>query len=1052
MEVMVFQSVVFLCFMYYMYYYVKRDQLSVNAQETIMLKDKYLLLILLAGGFIIRFFYGMHHSDKTTDLNNFRWAAETIRNSGYKNVYESGVNIGFPPLLVQILALITGVCKMLGLTYQKVSASAAIIVFKLPSIICDLVIAAFIFKVAKRNFTKRTATILGAVYLLNPCIIMDTSVLGQFDSVVALCVLLMCWFLYEKKSCYAVICYVAAILLNPLMLILAPVLLVGVLDDLILDGIEAKRIIKFGICFAGSIVAGILICLPMGLSTVWENYKMMCKGMPYCSINAYNFWNMIGFNWKAETTTYLGLTCRAWGGLLVCILAAAALVLHYLNKRKKSDYFYLAAFFMIVVFTFNTRMHERYLYNAIAVLLMLYVVKPVVENYILYAVFSIVQAGNLIFVFYKYDPNAFHADEPFPNLLSKILFAGVIGFIVMTIYRLKYKDSEAKFVTKWKNSFSKSNTTESEKSYAIETTSKLPKWSKYDTIILLVIMIVYSAFALRDIGYRYAPKTSWSYDQTTEGSSNEIILDMGESKTIQTLRYYLGNYENRHFKIEYTNDLNSAWTHAADNKWVSVFCWGTDTLNIQARYLKLTCTDDKAVVFEMALTDAEGNFMVPVNANEYPKLFDEQKMVPKRSTFRDSTYFDEIYHARTAYEYVHGLVTYETTHPPLGKIIMSIGVLLFGMNPFGWRIMGILFGIAMLPVFYAFARRVFKETWIAGVATTLFAFDFMHFAQTRIATIDVFVTFFIICSYYFMYKYYKTSFYDTSLKKTFVTLGCCGVLMGCQMAAKWTGIYAAAGLAIIFFITIGKRYKEYLYAKKDVRGSTNGISHEYIVNRFAGNTLKTIGFCCIVFVVIPAIIYILSYIPFKAGDGTTNLITKMLNNQEFMFTYHNGVHDPHPYSSRWWQWPIMYRPIWYYSGYVSNTIEEGISGFGNPAVWWAAIPAFFYLVKRALRKQDKTALFMVIAYLSQYLPWVFIGRTTFIYHYFTSVPFVVFMLAYCMYILVKERKVPKGVIFGYVAFAFVLFIMFYPVLAGQPVNKEYVYNVLRWFKSWVLVG
>lgn len=1051
MEVMVFLSVAFLCLMYYMYYYVKRDQLSMNAQETIMLQDRYLLLILLAAGFFIRFLFGIHHSDKTTDLNNFRWAAEAIRTNGYKGVYESGVSIGFPPLLVQVIACISAVCKVLGLSYQKVSESAAIIIFKLPSIICDLIIAAFIFKVAKRNFTKRSAIILEAAFLMNPCVIMDTSIWGQFDSMVSLLVLLMCWFLYEKKSGYAVICYVAAILFNPLMLILTPVLIIGILDDLVFDGIESKNIIRFFICLAGSLVGGVLICLPIGFSTVWENYKIMFKGMPYCSINAYNFWNMIGFNWKPETNTYLGITCRMWGGIIICLLAVLAIVLHYVNKRKKTDYFYLASFFIIIVFTFSTRMHERYLYNVMAILLMLYVLKPEVENYILYGVFSIAQLGNLAFVFYEYDSQHFNPKEPVPNMVSKLLFAGVIAFIVMAVYRLVHKVNPAKAAEKRK-AFLAQGSGDGEAKVMIETTSRLSKWSKYDTIILLVIMIVYSAFALRDIGDRFAPETQWSYDVNADNSAKEIILDMGETKTIQSLKYFLGNFEKRQFSIDYTDDLNAEWTHYGDNEWKSVFCWGEDALGIQARYLKLTGKSDKAVVFELGIKDESGNLILPVNASEYSNLFDEQKMVPERSTFRNSTYFDEIYHARTAYEYIHGLDTYETTHPPLGKIIMSIGVRIFGMNPFGWRIMGILFGIGMIPVFYAFARRIFKETWITAVATTLFAFDFMHFAQTRIATIDVFVTFFIICSYYFMYKYYKTSFYDTSLKKTFGILACSGVMMGCQMAAKWTGVYAAVGLAILFFITIGRRYREYLYAKKDRRGSTNGISHEYIVKNFAGFTWKTIGFCCIVFVLVPAVIYILSYIPFKPYDGTTNVFMKMFNNQEFMLSYHQGVHDPHPYSSRWWQWPIMYRPIWFYSGYPSSTVSEGISSFGNPAVWWAGIPAFFYLIQRAFRKQDKTAVFLIIGYLSQYLPWVFVSRTTFIYHYFASVPFVVFMVAYCMYIMVKERKVPKSVIFGYTAIACVLFFMFYPVLSGQPINREYVFHFLRWFKSWVLVG
>ena len=159
-------------------------------------------------------------------------------------------------------------------------------------------------------------------------------------------------------------------------------------------------------------------------------------------------------------------------------------------------------------------------------------------------------------------------------------------------------------------------------------------------------------------------------------------------------------------------------------------------------------------------------------------LFDEQDGYRKAITFRSGTYFDEIYHARTAYEIAHGMSNYEWTHPPLGKVFISLGVRMFGMNPFGWRIIGVLFGIGMIPFMYFFGRRLFKNrTWAAGALTFLFTFDFMHFTQTRIATIDVYGTFFIIAMFYFMYQYSQTSFYDTKLWKTFIPLGLSAVMM-----------------------------------------------------------------------------------------------------------------------------------------------------------------------------------------------------------------------------------------------------------------------------------
>ena len=69
-------------------------------------------------------------------------------------------------------------------------------------------------------------------------------------------------------------------------------------------------------------------------------------------------------------------------------------------------------------------------------------------------------------------------------------------------------------------------------------------------------------------------------------------------------------------------------------------------------------------------------------------LTDEPETVPLEATYENSTYFDEIYHARTAYEHILGLEPYENTHPTLGKLLISLGIRAFGMNPFGWRFMG----------------------------------------------------------------------------------------------------------------------------------------------------------------------------------------------------------------------------------------------------------------------------------------------------------------------------------------------------------------------------
>lgn len=168
--------------------------------------------------------------------------------------------------------------------------------------------------------------------------------------------------------------------------------------------------------------------------------------------------------------------------------------------------------------------------------------------------------------------------------------------------------------------------------------------------------------------------------------------------------------------------------------------------------------------------------------------------MPASSTYFNSSYFDEIYHARTAYEHLRGVYPYEVSHPPLGKEILALGIALFGMTPFGWRCMGALFGVVMLPLMWDLLRRMFRDDRVALCGTALLAFDFMHLTQTRIATIDSFATLFILLMYLFLYRYFA----EGKLRH----LAACGIAFGrgrgheVDVPVCWGGARRALGAAL----------------------------------------------------------------------------------------------------------------------------------------------------------------------------------------------------------------------------------------------------------------
>ena len=1011
---------------------------------------KYRLIVLLLAACALRLAAAALSKGFGSDTACFAAWADRIFQVGPENFYSPDVFTDYPPGYMYVLWLSGALRSWLSIGYYS---SDHLILLKLPSMICDILCGWLIFREAARKWSENQAFFLCLAYLFNPAVFLNSSVWGQVDSVYTLAVVYMCLCLIRRKMYPAYIAFGMGVLIKPQMLLFAPVLLAGGIDSM-----PEKNLSAFlrNLSQILSVALGmVILCLPFGLGNVWEQYFSTVSSYPYAAVNACNLWGLLGLNWVSQANTFLGIPYQAFGGAAIALAVLLALFLSLRCRRDREKYPFLGALLVITIYMFSVRMHERYLYPGLLLLLFAYLYKPSRLTYLCYGGFSILHFYNTANVLFFYDPANYDRKAPIILVVS----AGMLvctGLLFYAAY-LYYRGVDAPQIM-WTPVFPERPPQASRRGKALKIS---------DFFCMLSITLIYSAFALYDLGDRTAPITTYDMVQ-----NQSIELDFGQ-EIPAALSYYIAPWDHRIFTLEGKRDASGDWISMKDITLANVFTWqevsieteGSPETELSAgtgisaetgfSKLRLTLQDTQASLLEFTFLDGEGNVIAPINAQDYPALFDETSMLPKTKTFRNSMYFDEIYHARTAYEFLNGLTSYENTHPPLGKIFISLGIAVFGMNPFGWRIIGTLFGIAMVPLVYLFARRLSGSALCASMGCMLFSFDFMHFTQTRIATIDVYITFFVMLMYYFMYQYSQMSFYDTDLRKTWAPLGACGVSMGFGIACKWTGMYAGAGLALIFFSVLYRRYREYLYAKKEPSGTSGGISHSHVIRTFHSGARRTVLFCLVFFVAVPALIYLLSYLPFRDYSGR-DLISRMLYNQKTMFQYHSNLEATHAYSSAWYEWPIIRRPIWYYSRVVTKTasggLREGISAFGNPAVWWLGIPALFYMIWLWAKRKDRNAAFLVVGYFAQYLPWFFVTRITFIYHYFPSVVFVALML---MYSFVQWKKRLTGSTFLasmalYCGIVFLLFLMFYPVLSGQPVEAAYVNKYLRWFRSWVL--
>jgi Gpi18-like mannosyltransferase len=365
-------------------------------------------------------------------------------------------------------------------------------------------------------------------------------------------------------------------------------------------------------------------------------------------------------------------------------------------------------------------------------------------------------------------------------------------------------------------------------------------------------------------------------------------------------------------------------------------------------------------------------------------------------------YFDEVYHAFTAkvimsvdrakaWEWWNTPpegFAYEWTHPPVAKLGMVLGMSIFGQNPFGWRIPGALLGVGSVLLVYLLAREIFGDEAIALLSAGAFSLDGLALVMSRIGMNDSYILFFALLSLYLFMR--KKDFWSA-------------LFFGLSIASKWSGIWAAP----ILFILWLRRKK-----KLDIK-------------LFA------------YFLIIPFAVYLLSYLDmFLTGHS----LTIWWGMQEQMWWYHTGLKATHPYSSMWWSWPILLRPIYLYTSDEVGGWVARIYAMGNPIVFWFGLVSIITSAVTAFVERNKNLGLVVFSYLIFFAPWAVSPRIMFLYHYLPSIPFLAIATGYVL------RRNPK-LIFTYSLICLLVFIYFYPHWAGLQIplwlDKSYY-----WFASW----
>ncbi len=379
-------------------------------QARVRLRDAIVPLgILLALGLALRLIIAyvlLPGSGFGVDLGSFSgWATELARNGPW-GLYDRPIFVDYTPGYLYVLWGLGLVSATFGIAIESL--------LKLPAIFADLALALALFALAAELGASRRGAILAAgVFLLVPITWFDSAVWAQVDSVGTLFLVLAVRELWRGRSERAAILTTIAAIIKPQFGILIPLAAVVIIrrhwverpDDGGRLGGGPVRIVTTTIA---GLVTATLVCLPFGLAIVplpfagigLENSLLgqilqTAGGYPYVTVNAYNPWALVSLDgaglasagtWIRDAPNpanpsdpfyaLLGIPGVVVGGSLIAAAIVALMVVLWRRHDDRRALLVALAVMAIAFFVLPTRVHERYLYPFFALGAILLALQP----------------------------------------------------------------------------------------------------------------------------------------------------------------------------------------------------------------------------------------------------------------------------------------------------------------------------------------------------------------------------------------------------------------------------------------------------------------------------------------------------------------------------------------------------------------------------------------------------------------------------------------------------------------------------------------------------
>ncbi len=279
------------------------------------------------------------------------------------------------------------------------------------------------------------------------------------------------------------------------------------------------------------------------------------------------------------------------------------------------------------------------------------------------------------------------------------------------------------------------------------------------------------------------------------------------------------------------------------------------------------------------------------------------------------------------------------------------------------------------------------------------------------------------------------------------------VTLGLLVATKWYGVM---GFGVSFVILIFVSLQRYFFRDRPTLwGNPRGFRLDTSM---------------VAIVIVTTTVYLLVWVPdlarHSADPNEIHNFNDVVYRQYSMFEYHDvGVaHATHPYSSKWWEWPLDYVPIaYFYEDRRKDPTNDNvccvyeITSLPNPIILWFGLFSVPFVGCLAFRLRSKAYALIVLAYALQWIPWAGSPRITFAYHFYVNIP----LICLCNTIALQRfwewgksagrhgQNLSVLCAAAYLTIVLGAFVYFYPILTAHPLTWN-AWHQRMWIDKWII--